>query len=709
MRRYSAVLSLVISLFFLDAVSFAQPPRPDVSQAPGTGAATSVPRIIRLAGRLQPGDGRPLAEVEIVTVRIYADESGDTVLWQETHSVTPDADGRYAVLLGSTQPDGVPIEVFRSGEARWVGTTLEQPGEEEGQRVRLASVPYALHASDAETLGGLPATAFVRAQTADQWDIQTNSLAAADVSGTANYLAKFTSNVDLGSSAVYETGGRVGIGTTVPLDTMHVTFTNTTGQFTGYAVQNLGSSPTSYSGMLFFDQNGALGQFQGFNNSTHEYRINNVASGGTINFMIGSQSRFLVANNGNIGIGTTTPAARLETVGSIFSTDYATFPAPTFIGRAARGTAAAPTAVQTGDTLALFGASGYYDGFLGSGFSGPVAGMRIVADNPWTFASRSAHLDFYTSSGVQGVGSWHAMTISGRAVGIGTPFPAARLEIAAGPQTEFFDPQDANVLATRYSGDSAAEAPGFIGRKARGEMDAPSAARSGDILAVFRGTGHDGANFGSGTGAEIAVVAPADWTDFSQPGQLRFRTSPPDALAFTDRMVITQTGTVGIGTLSPADRLQVVGDIRVGGFGTQGCIKRADGATLIGSCSSDARFKKDVTPFGRSLESVAALQPVHYFWRPAEFPDRHFGDTRAYGLIAQDAEQVLPELVTTDEEGYKAVDYAKLPLLTIQAVKELHAENEGLKGRITELERLVKQLLTRSPRRDAADNTGSGK
>ena len=45
-----------------------------------------------------------------------------------------------------------------------------------------------------------------------------------------------------------------------------------------------------------------LGQFQGFNNSTHEYRINNIATGGSINFMTGSTSRFLVANNGTQGV-----------------------------------------------------------------------------------------------------------------------------------------------------------------------------------------------------------------------------------------------------------------------------------------------------------------------------------------------------------------------------------------------------------------------
>ena len=59
-------------------------------------------------------------------------------------------------------------------------------------------------------------------------------------------------------------------------------------------MQNLGNTATSYSGMLFYDQFGALGQFQGFNNVTHEYRINNVARNGSINFMLGGASRFRI-------------------------------------------------------------------------------------------------------------------------------------------------------------------------------------------------------------------------------------------------------------------------------------------------------------------------------------------------------------------------------------------------------------------------------
>jgi hypothetical protein len=137
----------------------------------------------------------------------------------------------------------------------------------------------------------------------------------------------------------------------------------------------------------------------------------------------------------------------------------------------------------------------------------------------------------------------------------------------------------------------------------------------------------------------------------------------------------------------------VFGDARVGTTGTNGCLKRFDGTGLVGTCSSDRRLKKDITPFGRMLDKVTALQPVHYFWRASEFPERHFGNSQTYGLVAQDVEQVLPELVATDSDGYKAVDYSKLPLLTIQAVKELKSENDALKQRVSDLERLVDKLL----------------
>ncbi len=135
---------------------------------------------------------------------------------------------------------------------------------------------------------------------------------------------------------------------------------------------------------------------------------------------------------------------------------------------------------------------------------------------------------------------------------------------------------------------------------------------------------------------------------------------------------------VGIATTAPLDRLHVAGNIRVG-TGTTGCVRDADATVIAGTCSSDARLKRNITPFANLLNKLTQLQPVTFHWRSEEFKERHFGTTLSFGLIAQEVEKVLPELVTEDEQGYKAVNYSKLPLLTLQAIKELKAENDALR------------------------------
>ena len=79
-----------------------------------------------------------------------------------------------------------------------------------------------------------------------------------------------------------------------------------------------------------------------------------------------------------------------------------------------------------------------------------------------------------------------------------------------------------------------------------------------------------------------------------------------------------------------------------------------------------------------------------------EFPERAFGDRRSFGLVAQEVERVLPELVTTDEDGFKAVNYSKLPLLAIQAIKELKEKNDALEARLAALE--ARDHGTKEPR-----------
>jgi hypothetical protein len=333
-------------------------------------AVQSPPRLISVSGVFQPADGKAPASVEEVTISIYADESGGTALYQETQSIEVDSSGRYALLMGATEARGVPLDLFASGEARWFGMTWGRPGETEGPRTRLATVPYALSASNAETLGGKPASAYVLAPTAvgdGTVRMGTTSASAPETTvinpGTTNFIAKYVTAADLGNSALYESGGRLGVNTTTPLDMVHSRFTNTGGGLTGYAVQNLGTTATSYSGMLFFDQTGALGQFQGFNNVTHEYRINNIArtSGtldGSINFMIGSASKFIVKTDGKVGIGTTDPAFKLMVVDS------------------SNAGLRVDTQVE-GGTVASFGGSGQFD----IDAPGIVGGRFVVKEN----------------------------------------------------------------------------------------------------------------------------------------------------------------------------------------------------------------------------------------------------------------------------------------------------------------------------------------
>ena len=849
MRLPSVVPTLLVLLVLSPDAIFAQSSQ-SVSSGP-------VPRLINISGIFRPANGQPAGAVETVTLSIYADPEGGAPIWQETQTIALDRQGRYTLLLGASQADGIPAEVFRSGDAHWLGTVFERAGEVEGPRVRITSVPYALRASDADTLGGRPASDYVLAGASDvspragdvgataTTSIQQASFAesAAVLPGTTGFLAKYANPDDVGPSSVYETtGGLVGVGTTTPFDAVHVRFNNPGGAMTGLSVQNLGNTPTSYSGMLFYDQNGALGQFQGFNNITHEYRINNIARvspggafNGSINFMLGGTSKFMVASNGNIGIGTTTPSAPVELSNAIhggpanmWMTSYTNAIGPYYMARRSRGTPGAATAVQTGDALAGFYGEGYGTTAFGSGFAG---GMTVQAAQNWTDAAHGTALTFTTTAinatapatrmtldatGFLGIGTTSVPAASllevsnaaspspfgqvttttyansgqgslfvgrkargtaaapaavqngdvlagvlGRGYGatnfngtghggmfvraaetwtdsaqgtsiafnttaIGTNVPAARMTIASngdvgigttnpGTTLDIVRNGETTIVGTSFNDDDGSA---VFFQRARGTQQAPAAVLAGDALGYFGAGGYGATSFGDGVGA-MAVLAAEDWSDTAQGTTIGFANTPLGTTDFVPQMAILPNGFVGLGTPGDAngiptatDRLQVFGDIRVGTTGTDGCIKNFAGTGIAGTCSSDRRLKKNIVPFAPMLDKVTALQPVRYFWRSEEFPNRHFGNSQNYGLVAQDVEQVLPELVTTGVDGFKAVDYSGLPLLTIQAVKDLKlevtdlksdandlkSENDGLKRRVAELERLIKELLTAVPR-----------
>jgi hypothetical protein len=142
---------------------------------------------------------------------------------------------------------------------------------------------------------------------------------------------------------------------------------------------------------------------------------------------------------------------------------------------------------------------------------------------------------------------------------------------------------------------------------------------------------------------------------------------------------IKYTGNVGIGTSNPTEMLDVAGNIRATGTITP----------------SDLRLKTNITPIPSALSKIESLQGVYYNWNREKYPERNFSDEKQIGLIAQDVEKVIPEVVHTDAEGYKSMSYDKLTAVLIEAVKEQQKIIKEQKATIDDLSKRVNILENR--------------
>src|SRR5215831_8903981 len=224
-RNFNRTLVLLLILVLVVAASAAYGQESQDSAV----RTSTVPRLINFGSVLKSRSGQSPKGVTAVQFALYKDQEGGAPLWVETQNLSLDDQGRYAVLLGSTKAEGLPMDLFASGESRWLGVRAQ--GEEEQARVLLVSVPYALKAADADTIGGKPLSAFVLTETlADQKNAlgstsssSSNITKAGDAptvsavsgTGTVDKLPKWQdTNGALVDSNVIETGGNVGIGTT---------------------------------------------------------------------------------------------------------------------------------------------------------------------------------------------------------------------------------------------------------------------------------------------------------------------------------------------------------------------------------------------------------------------------------------------------------------------------------------------------------------
>ncbi len=223
---------LVCMLLLMAALN----PPVNAQQPIASGEISSVvPHLVNYSGKAVDPQGKSISGIAGVAFAIYKDQDGGAPVWMETQNVQADAKGNYTVQLGATKPDGLPLDLFSSGEARWLGVSVN--GGEEQSRVLLLSVPYALKAADAETIGGLPPSAFVRANgesansataTGTKPAVSSAKTQAPPANpavtgkGVASYIPMWDTASDIVDSLIFQKSSFVGISTTAPATTLDV-------------------------------------------------------------------------------------------------------------------------------------------------------------------------------------------------------------------------------------------------------------------------------------------------------------------------------------------------------------------------------------------------------------------------------------------------------------------------------------------------------
>jgi hypothetical protein len=185
---------------------------------------------------------------------------------------------------------------------------------------------------------------------------------------------------------------------------------------------------------------------------------------------------------------------------------------------------------------------------------------------------------------------------------------------------------------------------------------------SGSVGAwIITATGEVGAPGATGPTGSTGPTGPTGSTGPTGPQGVSGPTGPTGPNYATNANV--QLGYLGIGAANPGTTL--------------GTIVTTNDITSY--YSSDKNLKENIETISNAMSIVESMSGVRFDWNEIAremYPER---TNRDLGVIAQEVENVLPEIVTTRENGYKAVKYEKIVPVLIQAIKELKAEIDELK------------------------------
>ena len=202
-------------------------------------------------------------------------------------------------------------------------------------------------------------------------------------------------------------------------------------------------------------------------------------------------------------------------------------------------------------------------------------------------------------------------------------------------------------------------------------VDLAASSITGTLVVGDGGTGattltDGGVLLGRGTGAITAMDVLAD-------GEMIVGDGTTAPVAESGATLRTSIG-VGTGDGVQFNRLGV----GTAASATEGEIRATNDITAF--YSSDKRLKDNITPITEPLSKLSQLGGYTFDWIPKEGIHSHEG--RDVGVIAQEVEEVLPEVTTTRDNGYKAVKYEKIVPLLIECIKAQQSQIDELKERL---------------------------
>ncbi|MFN0201471.1 MAG: tail fiber domain-containing protein [Bacteroidia bacterium] len=301
----------------------------------------------------------------------------------------------------------------------------------------------------------------------------------------------------------------------------------------------------------------------------------------------------------------------------------------------------------------------------------------------------------------------------------GLYYPYHRIEI-----------QDSNGLSSDIvirtaTGGGFSGVPAWVSMKSNGSLTNPSIVFPGDYLGELYFMGYDGASFPLAAKIDVNIDGVPGLNDM--PGRISFFTTPDNFWFPFERLRIDNQGRILFANLASLLDVDQGGSIELGGnngsngqgtpyidfhhlgllenynvrlvnadtnelavkYGGAGLgILRVYG-NVIASCGmlvcSDARYKREIKPLSNVIDDLKKINAYTYYYDIQKFPQKGFSEKPQIGLLAQEVEAVYPELVQQEADGYKAIDYAKLTTLLLEAVKQQQVEIEALKKQNQEI------------------------